>query len=172
METIKICKLWGKNNLGINSEYPCEIIENHPIDQKLPPNYIILSDSEIKARIEAHQAEAIEIFEKQNRLRKYLCNDGYEDPKNQDFNILPLFSQEIFTSATFKTINHWKNYNLSTFVFSNLAISEEVESFFDTNNILKYQKNTIRFYKEKFIDDLETDFFYDEKIVINTKDFI
>lgn len=53
-----------------------------------------------------------------------------------------------------------------------MAISEEIESFFDENQVLKYQKNTIRFYKEKFEDDLETDVFYDEKVIINTKDFI
>lgn len=173
MNTIKICKLWGVNNLGINLEYPCEIIENHPVNEPLPEGFLILSDKEIEEKINAHREEVEKIFEKQNRPRKWILTGEYEDPTSLDFNILPLSSKKLFDTKNNKLIGleHYKNFNLESFEFSDLAIKEGFENFYDKEdeNKIIAQKVTMTWYKERFEDEKE-DYIGAEKIFINTLD--
>jgi hypothetical protein len=175
MQTIKICKLWGENSEGVPSDYPCEIVENHPIDKELPQNYIILSDDEIKARIEVHQSEAIAIFEKQNRKRKYLCNDSFEDPSNIFIDLLPLKSKKIYDHVTLELaeIHHYKDYDIATDTFSNLAVREAYQTYYhDDSTTIKCQVVKIDWLQELFSDDTEKEIIGTSKTITSTEYFV
>lgn len=52
---MKIVKFYGKNDLGMPENHPQEIVLNHPDNEPLPPDFIILSDEEIEQRIEKNK---------------------------------------------------------------------------------------------------------------------
>lgn len=171
---MKIVKLWGVNNEGMPIDYPDEIILNHPENEPLPEGYQVLTDNEIQAKTEAYKNQVIAILEKKNRQRKYICNDSFEDPSNMLIDLLPLKSKKIYDPITNKCIatHHYKDYDLVTDLFSNLAVRETYTTYYNQDSSIKAQQVKMDWLLELFADDIESEIIGKTKTVINTMNFI
>lgn len=124
-----------------------------------------------------YEPEIIEVTEDipDLRPRKYLCNDSFEDPSNILLDLLPLKSKKIYDYITLELaeIHHYKDYDIETDIFSNLAVREAYQTYYhDDSTTIKAQVVKIDWLQELFADDTESEIIGVSKTITNTEYFV
>jgi len=117
------------------------------------------------------EIQEIEEEQPDTRLRKYICNDSFEDPSNLLIDLLPLKSKKIYEKDVCIGTYHYKDYDIDTDTFSNLAIRETYTTYYHDDGKIKAQEVLIEWLQELLEGDTD-EIVGISKTITNTEYFV